>query len=78
MVRWEAKPVSLSLTCCWKPFTTQTETIITAKPTAMPAVAMRMAGVEARRWPLRPVSLKKRLARKRESIGLRKNEWNGK
>ena len=41
---WLPKPTTLSRMVCLKPKMTETVTIITAKPTATPMVAMRMAG----------------------------------
>ncbi len=48
---------------CLKPNTTQTDTIITANPTATPAVAMRIAGRDTFR--LSPLSLYMRFAMNR-------------
>lgn len=44
-VIWLPKPTTLSRIVCLKPRITLTVTIITARPMATPAVAMRMAGL---------------------------------
>ena len=43
---WLPKPITLLRIVCLKPRTTQTDTIITARPIAMPSVAIRMAGLD--------------------------------
>ena len=45
---WLPKPTTLLRMVCLKPKTTLTDTNITAKPTATPAMAMRMAGRSTR------------------------------
>ena len=40
----DPNPITLAWMVCLKPNTTHTETIITARPIATPAVAMEMAG----------------------------------
>ena len=43
---WEPKPMTLSWMVCLKPKTTLTEIIMTARPMATPAMAIRTAGLE--------------------------------